>query len=214
MPLTLDAHVVAGNASNFGGTVSMNVNGVNNSQLLAQFDLSSLGSITAANISRATNVNIFVANGSWTESTVNGTNGPAAAAAVSSGLNISAAGVYMSVDATNALKAWLTTTTNNGFLIAPADGTVNIAIDTRESSTTSHPSTLTVLITATGPTGSQGLTGVTGATGATGAGTTGATGTTGSQGPTGVTGATVPQAQRAQAPPAQPARQVARVPPA
>ncbi len=117
VPLTQDAYVVAGNASNFGGTVSMNVNGVNNSQSLTQFDLSSLSGITAANISRATltifvnkvtaagNINISAANGAWTESTVNGTNVPVAAAAVSSGLNISAAGVYVSVDATNAVKA-------------------------------------------------------------------------------------------------------------
>ena len=60
VPLTQDSYVVPGNASNFGGSATMNVGGAGLNQALAQFDLSALpGGTLASNVSRATLV-LFV----------------------------------------------------------------------------------------------------------------------------------------------------------
>jgi hypothetical protein len=206
VPLTQDSYVIPGNATNYGSATTMNVGGPNAAQALAQFDLSALpGGTTSAQIAKATltlflnkvgaagTVNISVANGFWTESGVNGTNAPAVAAAVASGVSASAASQYITVDATAAVQAWLTGATNSGFIITPNDGLVNVAFDTKESATTSHPATLTIVLASSGATGATGATGpagTTGATGPTGAGTTGATGATGAVGATGPAGAT------------------------
>jgi len=96
------------------------------------------------------------------------------------------------VDATAAVKNWLSGTTNNGFILTPNDGTVLVAFDSKESTTTSHPGILTITLASSGPTGPQGPQGNPGATGSTGPqgpqGNPGATGNTGPQGPQGPTG--------------------------
>ncbi len=205
VPLTQDSYVNTNppTAVNYGSATTMNVGGPSASHALAQFDLTTLpAGTTSAQIVKATltlflnkvgaggTVNISVANGSWTESGVNGTNAPAAAAAVASGVSASSASDYLYVDATAAVQAWLSGTTNSGFIITPNDGTVNVAFDTKESATTSHPATLTIVLASSGAAGPTGATGITGATGPTGAGTTGATGATGTAGATGATGST------------------------
>ena len=204
-----------GVGTNFGTATTLNVGGAANSQALAQFDLGSLPSgVTASQVAKATfalfvnklaaagTINISVANGPWSELTVSGTAGPVAAAAVASGISVTSAGNYIYVDATAAVQNWLNgSATNSGFIITPAGGGVNALFDSKESSTTSHPATLTIVLTNYGPTGATGATGsngtngstgATGATGATGVGTTGATGATGATGvgTTGATGAT------------------------
>ncbi len=206
VPLTQDSYVIPGNATNYGSATTMNVGGPSAAQALAQFDLSALpAGTTSAQIAKATltlflnkvgaagTVNISVANGSWTEFGVNGNNAPAAGLAVASGVAASAASEYITVDATAAVQAWLTGTTNSGFILTPSDGVVNVAFDTKESATTSHPATLTIVLASSGARGATGATGPagsTGATGPTGAGTTGATGATGAVGATGAAGAT------------------------
>ncbi len=207
--LTQDSYVVPGNPVNFGSATTINVGGPTAAQGLVQFNLSTLPSgTTGSGIAKATlllfvnklgtagTVNFSVANGAWTESGVNGTNAPVAAAAIASGVSINAGGAYVAVDATAAVQSWLNGTTNNGIIITPNDGSVLVAFDSKESTTTSHPAMLSITLVgsggATGATGPTGPTGPTGATGATGAGTTGATGATGPTGPTGVTGATGP----------------------
>jgi hypothetical protein len=202
VPVVQDSYVVTNPATstNYGGAATLNVAASNGSQALVQFDLTTLpGGITGSNISKATlvlfvnklaaagSVNISVANGSWTEAGVNGTNAPVAAAAVSSGLSISTGSDYIYVDATAAVAAWVNGTANNGFIITPNDTVVSVAFDSKESTTTSHPATLSILLSSSGP---AGPTGATGATGPTGVGVAGPTGATGAQGPTGATGAT------------------------
>ncbi len=192
VPLTQDSYVNPGSATNFGSASTMNVGGPNGARALAQFDLSALpAGTTSAQIAKATltlflnkvaaagTVNISVGNGAWTETGVNGTNAPSPAAAVASGVSASAANEYITVDATAAVQAWLTGTNNNGFIITPNDLTVNVAFDTKESATTSHPATLTIVLASSGATGATGATGVAGpagATGATGAGPSGCDG--------------------------------------
>ena len=224
-PLTQDSYVVPGNASNYGSATTLNVGGASNDQALVQFDLTQLpAGTTSSGISKATlivfvtkltaagTVNFSVANGSWTESGVNGTNAPVAAASVSSGVAINNGSYYVAVDATAAVQAWLSGTTNNGFIVAPNTG-VNVSFDSKESTTTSHPAVLSITLVgsggatgATGPAGPAGATGATGPVGATGAGTTGATGAAGPSGHE-----RFPPGRLA--PPARPARQGLRVRP-
>ena len=211
VPLTQDSYVATNppTATNFGTAVTINAGGPNAGQALVQFDLSTLPTgTTAANIGKATltlfvnkvaasgTINISVANGPWTEIGVNGTNAPVPGAAVASGVSVSTSSEYLYVDATAAVKSWLSGTTNNGFIITPNDGTVLVAFDSKESATTSHPAALTISLSASGAMGATGATGAVGATGATGlpgaTGATGATGTgaAGATGPTGPAGAT------------------------
>ncbi len=203
VPLTQDAHVVPSNGINYGSATTINVGGPNVAQALVQFDLSYLPTgVTATNVNKATltlfankvgyagTVNVSVANGTWTEAGVNGTNVPVAGAAIASGVPVSTANTYFTVDATVAVKNWLTGTTNSGFLITPANQTVNVAFDSKESSTTSHSAMLTIVLAATGPQGPIGPLGLTGLTGLQGQ-----TGPTGPLGLKGLTGLTGPQVQ-------------------
>jgi len=66
-------------------------------------------------------------------------------AAVASGLSVLAADDYIYVDATHAVQNWINgVTTNSGFIITPAGGGVNVAFDSKESTTTKHPATLEI----------------------------------------------------------------------
>lgn len=204
VPLTQDSYVVPGTSANYGVQQNLSVSGSSAYQSLVQFSLSTLpAGTTAASISKATlvlfartitaagTVNISTANGSWTEAGVTGINAPTAGTAVASGVTVSTIGQFVYVDATAAVKSWITTpASNNGFLITPNDGVVNIQFDSKESTSTSHPAELWITLSSSGAAGATGPTGPTGATGATGAGSAGATGPTGATGSTGVTGAT------------------------
>lgn len=205
VPLTADTYFVPLSSTNNGTTQFMKVDGPTSAQALLQFDLSSLPSgTTSSNIVKAIlvlfvksvgpagSINISTANGSWSEYTVNGTNQPVAGSAVASGFSVSGSGGYIYVDATSAVRGWVTTpSSNNGFLIASADAISSIQFDSKESTTTSHPASLMVTLSASGATGATGYNGATGSTGATGVnGSNGATGATGSNGVTGATGST------------------------
>ena len=204
MPLTQDAYVIPLSGTNYGTATTVNVGGPNGADALVQFDLTSLpAGITGANIAKATltlfagkvtasgTVNVSVANGNWSEATVNGlAGGPVAGAAVASGVSMSSAGDYISVDATPAVQNWLNgIANNNGFIITPGGGGINVAFDSKESTTTSHPATLSVILTAIGVTGPTGPTGLTGATGAQGP--PGSAGAQGAIGPTGPAGSSI-----------------------
>ncbi len=203
VPLTQDAYVVPGNATNFGMTPTLLVGGVG-AEALVQFDLTALpAAITGSNVAKATltlfvdsvdaagTVNISVANGSWTEDGVNGNNAPGAGALVGDNVPISAVDEYVSVDVTQAVQGWVNGTSNNdGFIITPSGG-VNVEFDSKENIATSHPATLAITLVNSGPTGATGAQGPTGPAGATGAqGPTGPAGATGAQGPAGPAGAT------------------------
>ena len=203
-PLVQDSYVVHGSGTNYGSATTLNVGGASNDQALVQFDLTQLpAGTTGSSISKATlivfatkltaagSVNFSVANGTWTQSGINGTNAPAEAASVASGVAINNGGDYIAVDATAAVQAWLNGTTNSGFIITPNTG-VNVSFDSKESTTTSHPAVLSIPLAGSG--GAGGATGATGPTGPTGAGTTGATGIAGTNGSNGATGATGPTA--------------------
>jgi hypothetical protein len=106
---------------------------------------------------------------------------------------VSTPGQYLTVDVTAQVRNWVTgAAPNQGIVVKPAElnPTTSVALDAKESTTTSHPAYLDILVASIGPSGAIGNTGATGATGATGpTGNTGAAGATGPPGPQGATGA-------------------------
>jgi len=205
VPLTQDSYVVPQSATNYGSATTINVGGTNGAEALVQFDLSTLGTgVSSANIAHATltlfaskvgtsgSVNIAVANGPWSEATVSGTNAPPMpGGAVQSGVPITTPDSYVYVDATTAVQSWLNGSPNDGFIVTPVNG-VNVSFDSKESATTSHPATLTVILTSMGLPGPTGPTGPTGATGPQGpAGPIGPIGPAGPSGTTGIFGSNV-----------------------
>ncbi|HYL75436.1 MAG TPA: DNRLRE domain-containing protein, partial [Bryobacteraceae bacterium] len=201
-PLAGDAYINVGDANAYGGLPAINIGGAPNSQGLLLFDLTKLpGGITGNNVTSARlrffinkvttagGINIAAANAPWSESSVNGTTNPVPGpgTAIQNGIAVTTAFVYLTVDVTTQVKAWLNGSPNDGFIITANPGTTSIALDSKEGATTSHPATLEILLI--GPIGPAGATGATGATGPSGT-VTGPTGPTGSTGPSGATGAT------------------------
>jgi hypothetical protein len=214
-PLIGDSFINTGDGSNYGNLGTIAVSSVAASQGLVMFDFTALlaSGATGANVTSATlrlyvdqvnNAGLFdlsTASAIWSEGTVNGISGPVAGTLIRSGISVSTANTYITIDVTAQVKLWLNGATNTGFFLAPESGTV-IYFDAKENVNTSHSATLDVLLTgpnglagltgvagATGPAGPTGPTGLLGATGATGpAGTSGPTGSTGSTGPTGPSG--------------------------
>jgi hypothetical protein len=138
----------------------------------------------------------------WTESTATYNTAPTPSGAVQSNVATpNATNGYVTFDVTSVLQGWVASpSTNNGLQItaALAQPGTQVILDTKESTTTSHPAFIDVILAATGTVGATGPTGPTGLTGAMGAtgpaGATGATGAgvagpTGAVGPTGATGA-------------------------
>jgi hypothetical protein len=196
----------------FGNIATMTV-GAGGTALI-QFDLSRLGAlgVTAGQIQQATMVvflnKVLVAGGidvaeamsPWSEGTVTFNTHPTLGAAFASNIPAGAQGTYVTFDVTNQVKGWVTTPSLNfGVAVsaAAAQPATEVFLDSKESTTTSHPALLDVILSSTGPagptgaTGSVGPAGATGGTGATGiAGPAGSIGATGSAGPAGAAGAT------------------------
>ena len=194
-PLTGDAFIQSGNPDNFGNLPNIDLGGASAYQGLIQFDLSAIppGSVVAwarlkfyvETVSVAGAVNIYAANGAWSEATVNGTSGigPSGGPLASPEANNPG---YIWVDVTSQVQAWVNTpSSNNGFFLQVAPAGTLVFLDTKENLATSHAASLEFVLA--GPIGPTGAVGPTGAAGPTGA--TGPTGTNGPQGPTGATGA-------------------------
>jgi len=187
------------------------------SEGLVQFDLSSLpAGLTASKISHATltlfldqvnnpgTMNVYAANGNWTEAGVNGFNAPAPGATVASNVPVSTQFTFVTVDVTTAVQNWVGgVTPNNGFLLQ-GNVSTDVHFDSKESITTSQPAMLSIVLASSGsasgpagPTGPQGATGPAGSQGAAGAagpaGAAGSSGARGATGPQGAAGATGPQ---------------------
>jgi hypothetical protein len=170
------------------------------SEGLVQFDLSSLpAGLTASKVAHASltlfvnqvnnpgTVNIYAANGNWTEAQVNGFNAPAPGAVVAANIPVSAQLTFITVDVTTAVQNWIGgVTPNNGFLIQAANVNTSVRFDSKESMTTSQPAMLSLVLASSGSAGPAGATGPQGPAGAVGA--RGATGPAGPQGPAGLNG--------------------------
>ena len=176
---------------------------------LVQFDLSSIP--LSANVSQAYlriyvnkvttggTVNFVPLTSTWTESGVGGVTWntqPGQGSVIASSI-VSVSNTFVLVDVTAQVQGWIATPASNFGLGMIPSGSTSIQIDSKENTSTSHPSTLELTIVGpqgpTGPGGPQGTTGPAGPTGAAGAnGATGPTGPAGSTGPTGPTGAVGP----------------------
>jgi hypothetical protein len=173
---------------------------------LVQFDLTALPSgLLASQVLHATltlfidqlnnpgTVNVYTANGYWTESGVNGTNAPVAGTLVAANVPVSSQNTYITVDVSAAVRNWIgEITPNNGFLIEAAAANTDVRFDSKENIVTSHPAMLVLILTDVGPAGPTGPAGAQGTTGPAGPagppGPAGSTGATGPQGPIGLTG--------------------------
>jgi hypothetical protein len=214
LPVSGDTFISPGSTANYSTSPTVNVGGAGNYQGLVSFDLSGLpAGTTAASISKASitlfvnklgapgAIDVYGANGNWSEGAVNGMNAPVPGMVVASQLAVTGASNYITLDATALVKAWLDgTITNSGILIV-ADASApetSVLFDSKESSTTSHPAVLQVMLAGvSGPAGAMGPAGPTGPPGPVGAvgqaGPSGPAGTPGTVGPVGPTGATGPQ---------------------
>jgi Collagen triple helix repeat (20 copies) len=205
-PLAGDAYINPGDSTPYGGLPVINVGGATNSEGLLQFDLSNLApGTTGASVSSARlrifvdkvitpgAIDIFAASAAWSEGTVNGVTAPVPAPGtpVQTGIAVSASDLFITVDATSQVVAWLNGSANNGFVVT-GEGFTSIVLDSKENQSTSHPAALDISLI--GPAGSQGATGPAGPTGAIGTtGPAGATGPTGSPGPAGASGPSGPR---------------------
>ena len=110
---------------------------------------------------------------------------------------------FVSIDVTDWVKAWLSgTLVNEGIEVEASSATtlLNLALDSKESTQTSHEPRLEVSLSRIGPAGPQGPPGVPGAVGAPGPpgtpGSTGPVGPAGSPGPQGPQGVAGPSGTR------------------
>jgi hypothetical protein len=151
-----------------------------------RFDLSGIPpTVTGAMVAKATlkiyvstvttagSFNVDLVTSPWTESTITANNTPTLGSAIASAVPVTTAdkNKYVLVDVTAAAVDWLNGTANDGIAIEP-DGTVSFALNSKETTTTSHPAELDIVLT--GPAGPPGpISGVTAGAGLTGGGTKG-----------------------------------------
>jgi Collagen triple helix repeat (20 copies) len=175
--------------TNFGANALLRVENktspARNCSSFVQFSLSTLPSgTTASNVNRAilrmwvnSSTTAFGAmtltpiTSTWNESTITNSNssGMTYGSPVISNISVSSASNFIAIDVTSIVQAWLNgTATNNGIKISVTDNTatVDLYLDTKESTTTSHEPQLEVILN--GPAGPQGPAGATGATGPVG----------------------------------------------
>src|ERR1039457_3586428 len=170
---------------NFGAMTTLEVESAG-ATTFVRFDLSGIPStVTGAMVAKATlkiyvstvttagSFNVDLVTSPWTESTITANNTPTLGSAIASAIPVTTAdkNKYVLLDVTAAAVDWLNGTANDGLAIVP-DGTVSFALNSKETTTTSHPSELDVVLT--GPPGPAGsITGVTAGAGLTGGGTKG-----------------------------------------
>lgn len=198
-PLVGDAHVALGAPSiNFGTISSVNAGGGPSPgphRGFFQFNLAAAlpAGTTAAQIARANlilfvnkvntagSIDINAAAAAWNESSITAATAPGISTPVAVAVPVAASGVYLSVDATNIVKDWVSgAIPNNGFSVGAnaSNPATSVIFDSKESTATSHSPQLDIVLTSgAGPAGPAGPSGPAGATGPPGpAGPTGASG--------------------------------------
>jgi hypothetical protein len=214
VPLAGDTYISSGvNAgSNYGGATSLSIAPGN--MALVQFDLSTLSpgvtSVSVAylrvyvnKVTTAGTLTFSTVTSGWTEGGVTFASAPTVGAAFAS-MPANTANAFLLVDVTALVNGWLASPSSNFGIEIAGSGTTAILLDSKETTTTSHPAALDLsgispagVAGPTGPQGSAGPQGPAGATGPTGGvgpngplGPAGAAGPKGIAGPTGPTGAT------------------------
>jgi hypothetical protein len=170
---------------NFGAKNTLEVESAG-ATTFVRFDLSGIPStVTGSMVAKATlkvyvssvatagSFNVDLVTSSWTESTITSSNSPTLGSAIASAIPVTTTdkNQFVLVDVTTAVVDWLNGTANDGIAIVP-DGTVSFALNSKETTTTSHPPELDIVLT--GPPGPAGsITGVTAGAGLAGGGTKG-----------------------------------------
>ena len=145
-------------------------------------------------VTTAGSIDVYDVTTAWAENTVTWNAAPVPGAILGS-IPVSSASQWVGVDITPEVQAWLATPSQNHGVQLAAFTAANTAVqlDTKESTTTSHPAQLEIVLN--GPAGATGPAGAAGPTGATGvAGPAGSTGPAGAAGATGATGVAGPAA--------------------
>src|ERR1019366_8836473 len=171
--------------ANFGAATTLNVQSAG-ATTFVRFDLSGIPpTVTGAMVAKATlkiyvgtvttagSFNVDLVTSSWKENTITANDSPTLGSAIASAVPVIAAdkNKYVLIDVTTAAVDWLNGTANDGLAIVP-DGAVSFALNSKETTTTSHPAELDIVLT--GPAGPPGpISGVTAGAGLTGGGTKG-----------------------------------------
>ncbi len=155
-PLVGDTYVSSANPSlNFGNAPSLSVGGTNTA--LLQFDLSALPTNAGLTASVVTaTLRVFVnrvgtaglltaatGKGPWTESGVTYSNAPPQFLA-SENAQVNSGGQYVSLDVTGIVNGWIGNSFPNYGIHLSSTG--ELFLDSKESTTTSHPATLDVTL--------------------------------------------------------------------
>jgi hypothetical protein len=129
--------------------------------------------IYVSTVATAGSFNVDLVSSSWEESTITANDLPTLGAAIASAVPVTTANrnQYVLVDVTEAAVDWLNGTANYGLALVP-DGAVSFALNSKETTTTSHSAELDIVLT--GPAGPPGsITGVTAGAKLAGGGTKG-----------------------------------------
>ena len=172
-------------AVNFGAKTLLEVESAG-ATTFVRFDLSGIPpTVTGAMVAKATlkiyvstvttagSFNVDLVTSPWTESTITANNAPTLGSAIASAVPVTTTdkNKYVLADVTAAAVGWLNGTANDGIAIVP-DGAVSFALNSKETTTTSHPAELDIVLT--GPAGPPGpISGVTAGAGLAGGGTKG-----------------------------------------
>jgi collagen triple helix repeat protein len=189
---------------NFGGLANLLVSSSTTS--FVRFDLTSHAGVTGGSVAHAYlagyvrtvnapgTIKICDANGGWSEFSLNVGNAPTpnctANYTYTAGAAPAGANQWVVTEITSLVQGWLNGATNWGIALV-ADGSTNVIFDSKESTTTSHPFELIIMLNPGGPAGPTGAQGPTGPQGPSGP--QGVSGPQGPKGDTGVTGATGPE---------------------
>jgi hypothetical protein len=171
--------------TNFGSKNTLEVESTGATTFI-RFDLSSIpptvnGSMVAkatlkiyiSAVPSAGSFNVDLVTSPWTESTITANDSPTLGSAIASAVAVTTAdkNQYVLVDVTAAAVEWLNGSANDGIAIVP-DGKVSLTLNSKETTTTSHPAELDIVLT--GPAGPPGpISGVTAGAGLAGGGTKG-----------------------------------------
>jgi hypothetical protein len=170
--------------TNYGAKTLLDVESASQTTYI-QFNLSSIPSgYTGADITKATlklyvnavtkagSFNVDYVNGTWSESKIDANNAPVLGSTIVASVPLTTAdkNQYILIDITAAVQAWLNGSQANDGIALVGNSPLNASFDSKENTTTSHPTELDVVFVGGGT-----ITGVTTASGSglTGGGTSG-----------------------------------------
>ena len=206
--VSADTYVQSGTAAgtNFGALANVLVGpggaAATQNKGLIQFNLSALSSLTGSDVQKAVvwvyvnrvttsgQIDVYDVTSSWAENAVTWNVMPTSGALLGN-MVVNSGNQWVGLDITTEVQTWLSTpASNNGImLVANSSPNTAVSLDSKESTTTSHPAQLQIVLNGSGGgTGPQGPTGPSGPSGPAGVGSSGPAGPSGATGPSGAPG--------------------------